>query len=227
MADKADRCGACGYCGQEFTRGGMSRHLRGCDARAEVMETAYGRSGRIIPLLHLQARDARTGKYWLNLEVEGSATLEQLDVYLRAIWLECCGHMSRFSQGGWDGAEISKNVKVGRVFHEGLELTHIYDFRTETVTLIRAIDAREGTRTTRHPIALMARNAPPVLPCRQCGRPATQVCPRCVDAGHAGTLCERHVTKHRHESHGVAMLEILNSPRTGMCDYTGPADPPY
>ncbi|HEU4562890.1 MAG TPA: hypothetical protein VFS20_33980 [Longimicrobium sp.] len=227
MAERAHSRGTCGYCGRELTRGGMTRHLRGCDARAEVVDAAYGRSGRIIPLLHLQARDAWTGKYWLNLEVDGSATLLQLDKYLRRIWLECCGHLSRFSQGGWDGEEIPKELKVGRVFHEGLELTHIYDYGRETITLLKAVDAREGTRTNGHPIALMARNAPPVLPCERCGRQAAQVCPRCVDGGHPGTLCDRHAPRHRHEGYLVKPLELLNSPRAGKCGYVGPADPPY
>ncbi len=227
MAERAHSRGSCEYCGRELTRGGMTRHLRGCEARAEVMDAAYGRSGRIIPLLHLQARDAWTGKYWLNLEVDGSATMRQLDLYLRAIWLECCGHLSRFSLGGWGGEEIAMDSRVGRVFHEGLELTHIYDYGSETITLVRAVDAREGTRTNGHPIALMARNAPLVLPCQRCDSPATQVCPQCVHTGHAGTLCDRHAARHRHEGYGVKTLQILNSPRTGMCGYTGPAEPPY
>ena len=226
MVERAHFRGTCAYCGRELTRGGMTRHLRGCDARAEVVDAAYGRSGRIIPLLHLQARDAWTGKYWLNLEVDGSATLLQLDKYLRRIWLECCGHLSRFSQGGWDGEEIPMELKVGRVFHEGLELTHIYDFGSETITLVKAMDAREGTRTTDRPIALMARNAPPELPCQRCGTPATRLCLGCTHTGRDGTLCDRHAGRHRHDDNGEP-VEIVNSPRIGVCGYTGPAEPPY
>ncbi|HEX7243833.1 MAG TPA: hypothetical protein VF263_26335, partial [Longimicrobiaceae bacterium] len=51
------------------------------------------------PLVHLQVEDAWTGQYWLHLEMNGSAALDDLDDYLRVIWLECCGHMSRFSVG--------------------------------------------------------------------------------------------------------------------------------
>ena len=38
--------------------------------------------------------------YWLHLETQGSATLEDLDHYLRVIWLECCGHLSSFAMQG-------------------------------------------------------------------------------------------------------------------------------
>jgi len=37
--------------------------------------------------------------------MRGSATLAKLDDYLRAIWLECCGHLSKFTIGGWGGGE--------------------------------------------------------------------------------------------------------------------------
>jgi len=35
--------------------------------------------------------------------MRGSATPDDLDAYLRAIWLECCGQPSQFSFGGWRG----------------------------------------------------------------------------------------------------------------------------
>ena len=76
--------------------------------------------------------------------MRGSATLADLDHYLRAIWLECCGHLSRFSVGGWDGAEISKRRRVEQVFRLGLELVHIYDFGTSSETLIKVVDGRKG-----------------------------------------------------------------------------------
>ena len=51
--------------------------------------------GRNQTLYHLQVQDAWDGNYWLHLEMRGSATLEDLDFYLREIWLECCGHLER------------------------------------------------------------------------------------------------------------------------------------
>jgi len=34
--------------------------------------------------------------YWMHLELPANATLEDLDSFLRDIWLECCGHLSAF-----------------------------------------------------------------------------------------------------------------------------------
>ncbi|HEX6631210.1 MAG TPA: hypothetical protein VF048_08975, partial [Gemmatimonadaceae bacterium] len=79
MRETRQSRGICMYCGKELTRAGMSRHLHNCDERITVLESTQGRHGRRVPLLHLQARDAWTGRYWMNLEVDGTATLAQLD----------------------------------------------------------------------------------------------------------------------------------------------------
>ena len=44
--------------------------------------------------LHLQVEGRYLPMYWMHLAVNASATLETLDQFLRAIWLECCGHLS-------------------------------------------------------------------------------------------------------------------------------------
>jgi hypothetical protein len=219
--------GACAYCGRTMTRGGMGRHLASCERRAEAVAAADAKPGEAGTLVHLQARDAGSGEYWLNLEVDGSATLKQLDGYLRAIWLECCGHMSEFSSGGWSGRKVAMARKVAEAFGPGAELTHVYDFGTSTTTLLRAVDVRRGRRTTKHPISLMARNAAPVFPCQECDAPATRLCMECVyEKGKMGTLCPQHVRRHPHRNYGAPM-PLVNSPRVGQCGYEGPADPPY
>jgi hypothetical protein len=204
----------------------MTRHLAGCDRRREAVAAADAKPGAPTVLVHLQVRDGFSGEYWLNLEVDGEATLKQLDGYLRAIWLECCGHLSQFSTGGWQGNTVGMARKVGAVFQPDVELTHIYDFGTESVTLLKAVGARAGKRTTKHPITLMARNAPPALTCQECGAPATHLCVECLYEGKPGTLCDAHAGTHPHEEYGEPMA-LVNSPRVGMCGYEGPADPPY
>lgn len=217
--------GACAYCGREMTRGGMARHLEGCKQRGEAVAAADAKPGASGTLVHLQVRDSGTGGYWLNLEVDANATLKQVDGYLRTIWLECCGHLSQFSSGGWQGGTVGMARKVGAVFHPGVELTHVYDFGTSSVTLLKAMAVREGRRTTRHPIALMARNTAHTFACQECGVPATRVCMECMYDDQPGTLCDAHAGDHPHDDYEPVAL--VNSPRVGMCGYEGPADPPY
>jgi hypothetical protein len=205
----------------------MTKHLSACPKRQAVIAQAERRKAHREKLYHLHVQDAWGGDFWLELEIRGTATLKGLDHYLRAIWLECCGHMSRFSIGGWKGAEIAKSKRVEEVFRRGITLTHIYDFGTSSEILIRYVKAREGKPTTPHPIALMARNVQPQAICVECKRPAVWLCMECVIEDEIwGFLCQEHVESHPHEGYGEP-IRIVNSPRLGMCGYERPADPPY
>ena len=59
-------------------------------------------------------------------------------------------------------------TRIDRTFQPGVELTHIYDFGTESETLIKVAAVRGGKQTTTHPIALMARNRLPDVKRMEC-----------------------------------------------------------
>ena len=219
--------GNCAYCGREFTKGSMLRHLPTCPRRADIVAESDRKRGKASNIAHLRVLD-KTGDFWLDLEMQASATLQDLDRYLRAIWLECCGHMSMFSTGGWaEENELSMKTRIDRVLRPGVELLHIYDFGDTSETLVRGVAVREGRPTTRHPIALMARNNMLDTPCMECDQTATHFCVECVYENDAnGLLCKHHEETHPHVDYGDP-LPIANSPRTGMCGYDGPAEPPY
>lgn len=226
MARKQSK-GVCIFCGREMTKGGLSKHLPSCPQRQAAIETAAGKSKASQPLFHLQVQDAYDSDYWLHLEMNGNATLTDLDRYLRGIWLECCGHLSQFSVGGWRGDEIPMSRKISQVFQSGIELTHIYDFGTSSETLVKAMNMRQGLPLSKHPIYLMARNHLPLMACMECDQPATWLCIECqIEDQTPGTLCHKHAKTHPHDNYGEPM-EIVNSPRVGMCGYVGPAEPPY
>ena len=219
--------GKCAFCGKEMTKGGLSKHLSTCSHRKETIGSTLDSSGKMQALYHLQVQDAFARDFWLHLEMKGTATLADLDHYLRGIWLECCGHLSQFSVGGWSGGEISKKTRIAQVFNIGTELTHIYDFGTSSETLIKAVGVREGKPLSRHPIFLMARNQQPEAYCIACGKMAAWLCIECLyETDEAGTLCDEHAKKHPHTDYGEPM-PLFNSPRVGMCGYDGPAEPPY
>lgn len=227
MARRKQSQGKCAFCGREMAKGGLARHLSACSQRQEAMSTANQKRGKEQELYHLQVQDAWQGDFWLHLEMNGSATLADLDDYLRAIWLECCGHLSQFSIGGWRGEEIPKTTRVGRIFEPEVEVTHIYDFGTSSETLIKAVGVRGGKPLTSHPIVLMARNNPPEAYCMECKQPAAWLCLECLyELDEPGTLCDQHAEVHPHENYGEPM-PLVNSPRMGMCGYDGPAEPPY
>jgi hypothetical protein len=210
-----------------MSKGGLAQHVGSCPARREAIEVANQKQGRRQPLYHLRVQDAWGGYYWLHLEMNASAKLADLDYYLRAIWLECCGHLSQFSVGGWRGEEIPMSMRVRDVFELGVELTHIYDFGTSSETLVKALRVREGRPLTSHPTVLMARNNPCDMQCQLCEQQATYLCIECDhETGEVGWFCDQHGEEHE-QVHDWGLMPRVNSPRVGMCGYDGPADPPY
>jgi len=89
--------GTCTYCGAEIAKSGVIKHLSTCSKRQAILEKAGRKRTEHEALHHLRVQDAWRSEFWLDLEVRGSSTLKDLDAYLRHIWLECCGHLSRFS----------------------------------------------------------------------------------------------------------------------------------
>jgi hypothetical protein len=227
MARQKQSRGRCVYCQRDFAKGGLSRHLPSCSERAALLERLAEEGGRKQKMYHLQAYDAYMSDYWLHLEMPASATLGDLDSYLRAIWLECCGHLSAFMQEEWRTDQFPMSLRLGRLFEPGLELTHIYDFGTQSETKVKVVSEREGVPTTGYPVALMGRNEPPEAPCQECERSARWICLECAyDLEEPGLLCDKHEETHPHDDYGPP-LPLVNSPRAGMCGYDGPAEPPY
>ncbi len=210
--------GACAYCGQEIAKGAVGKHLSACPKRHAIISGAEHKKVGRETLYHLRVQDAWRSQSWLDLEMRGSSTLEDLDYYLRGIWLECCGHMSRFSVGGWHGQELGKRRRVAEVFKSGIEVTHIYDFGTSSETLIKALGKREGKPTTPRPIALMARNIMPEAKCIECEQPAAWLCIECLTEEDVwGTLCDAHGETHPHENYGEPIRLVIR-PGWGCAD---------
>ncbi|MBN2388214.1 MAG: hypothetical protein JXB85_14450 [Anaerolineales bacterium] len=227
MPRRPENPGTCAYCGEIITKRGVSKHLDICPKRQEALASAAASSRPEETLWHLRVQDAYDKDFWLDLEMTGSASLDKLDKYLRAIWLECCGHLSKFTIGGWGGMDVGEARKSDSIFEPGLVLRHLYDFGTTSETDIKVVAARQGKASGKQPIVLLARNQMPKAVCQECGEPARWLCIDCLyEADKTGHLCDKHAEEHPHEDNGEPML-LVNSPRLGVCGYDGPAEPPY
>lgn len=219
--------GECASCGQEVTSSKVVKHLSVCSKRLGIIKMSDSKKIPSETLYHLRTQDACNDQFWLDLEIRGSSTLKDLDGYLRAIWLECCGHVSQFSLGDRQASELSKKRRADEVFRSGTKLTHIYDFGDSSETLIKVVGTRKGKSVTTCSVSLMARNQMPESKCGECKQPATRLCMEClVEKEIWGILCEKHAKVHPHDDYGKP-VQLVNSPRLGMCGYEGPAEPPY
>ena len=219
--------GICAYCQQEVAKAAALKHVGACKPRQTAIAAAEAGKIPSETLFYLRVQDAYVKAFWLDLEVRGTAKLKDLDKYLRAIWLECCGHMSQFSRGGFGGRTAAMTRQVRDVLADGTEWTHLYDFGDTSETLVRAMAVREGRPATKHPVALLVRNVAPAYSCMDCEQPAKWFCRECrMEHDLVGTLCDAHEKTHPHREYGEPVA-LVNSPRLGMCGYDGPADPPY
>jgi hypothetical protein len=163
----------------------------------------------------------------MHLLVRADASLMELDRFLRAIWLECCGHLSAFTIHGdryasdpiEDLDEEDMDATIREVLSPGAEFLHEYDYGSTTELALKVVSEYTGRPSSGEaPVQLLARNEPPPLACGVCGRPATHVCTQCIDLGE-GWLCDECAQDH--ECGEEMLLPVVNSPRVGICGYTG------
>jgi hypothetical protein len=224
--------GRCNFCGATYTRLAMARHVEVCIGRwkGDQLET----SGTREELLHLAVKgDNGRFTYWMYVQGNADMTLKDLDAFLRDTWLECCGHLSQFTISGVnysidpdpDTEDRSMKAKLGDVLRVGETFTHEYDFGTTTVLTLKVISTRQASaERRRRKIVALARNDSPQITCDVCDRrKATEVCAQCIWGGGKAWFCDNCAPKHRCVREvGEEMLRpVVNSPRVGLCGYTG------
>lgn len=120
------------------------------------------------------------------------------------------------------------NRKVYQTLKTDMEMTHVYDFGSSTVTSIKVVDARWGKPVTSHPIFLMARNDMPKTTCDRCNKKAKWLLEDYDSFDGGEFLCDKHKEEESGDDlYAEELFELVNSPRVGVCGYTGPATDPY
>lgn len=198
--------GNCYLCGAELGKVAMKNHI--------LKVHAGDRSLQKCRLLKIEG--AYEKNYWLYIDVPVNKTLSAVDIFLRKIWLECCGHMSAFSDPRHE--ELGKGRQLGG-FAPGDKILHEYDFGSTTESLITVVGDtyREPQRNA---VRLLARNAPPAFICCKCGKAAAYICVECIYEVDNPFFCEECADHHEHDY----FLPVTNSPRMGVCGYEGTQD---
>lgn len=216
--------GKCTFCNAAFSKGAMSKHLISCKQRKVASETSARTPGSPkMRGFHLVAEGRRLPEYWMHLAVPAKATLADMDSFLRDIWLECCEHLSAFAIEGRryssspmkEYGDRGMKVAMGDVLSPGLKFYHEYDFGSTTELVLRVLSELES-ESTGNSIQIMARNEPPAILCGSCKKTATKVCTVCTGEEWLCDGCAR-----RHKCAKEMLLPVVNSPRVGVCGYSG------
>jgi hypothetical protein len=230
--------GLCALCRLDFGKAQMTRHLE--KHHAELA------AGRTVPRFHLLVESKHAPEYWLHLDVRATATLKDLDSYLRGIWLECCGHLSAFEIDGF-----TYDVTVKDAPPEDVEEAEEDDFfrgvglmsgrplpKSMSARLSETLVAETkfshqydfGSTTelklrvvSEHlgapvstPVLLLARNVAPAIVCEHCGE--TAIWMGVDEDGEYRELCKKCAKCAKLDEW---LLPIVNSPRSGVCGYEG------
>lgn len=241
--------GKCIFCDKTFSKIAINRHLQ-----KHLQEKAlHNKPGKSYLLkVELSPKWGSAG-YFLSLWVDGSARIEDIDDFLRSIWLECCGHMSSFvnvaykKQRGsmWQymeaekllengktdeyerlmeeaNGELPKSRKVKDAFYKGLILEYRYDYGSTTELKISVLE--EYSITADKTIVLLSRNEPLKFMCDACKKAkAVELC-TAHDWGADSLFCSKCAKIHSKscsDFEDYASFPVVNSPRMGICGYTG------
>ena len=221
---KPQSMGKCNLCGEMAGQASMTRHLSAC-RQPKASELLPGSEKRPpVPNFHLAIEGRDSKAYWMHVAVPLTAPLRKLDDFLRHTWLECCGHLSAFEIAGKRYAsepmdeEMSMSARLSQVLEVGMKFFYEYDYGSPTALVLKVVALREQG-LPKGAVQLLARNEAPQVSCQRCSiQPATQICTECAWNGE-GWLCDACAVAH--ECGDEMCLPVVNSPRVGVCGYTG------
>lgn len=157
-------------------RTGIAKHLQTCKKRVNLYEKAEKTEKYFELLLY----GAYNKDYWLIIQIKENATLDDLDRFIRDIWVECCGHLSVFEidgvsyerepddDFGWGEPAKSTNHTLKQVLTTGMIFNYEYDFGSTTEIMVKVLDHYSAQKQNEK-VVILSRNNPPEFACSICG----------------------------------------------------------
>lgn len=216
--------GKCKFCGVELTSQYMGRHLAACQNRKDRIAEESGGAPCGYYLLRITGTEDRL--YWLFLEVQAHETLDRLDQFLRDIWMECCGHTSQFIIGDkiyrrepTGHFTDMESVRMDQLFRQSLTFRYIYDDGGDNTEVQLTVAAYREGHLAGEPVKLLARNNTPEILCEHCkAAPATAAVAKYLGFPEP-FLCDACIKEQ--DINKYDLLPLCNSPRVGVCGYSG------
>ncbi len=135
-----------------------------------------------------------------------------------------CNQVPFEDDWGW---EETKNIStpVHKILKKGLKFSYTYDFGSSTYLDLKVVSKLKLSPRTEL-IHLISRNNKPDITCQVCRKKAAEyICSMCA-YNEDSLLCKSCASTHAESCEGTEMLlPFINSPRSGVCAYTGDYDP--
>jgi hypothetical protein len=239
----------CRLCDRMLGKRQMTSHLKSCWKQHTIAAPP-----KATPRwFHLIVEARYLPDYWIHLQASADCTFGDLDGLLRALWLECCDHLSAFefparrmehrrfapgdlvamlkalareTQPPFWGDDESGDELMGESLGQRLKQGVVFTHQYDfgtTTDLALRVAGEYPLPALPGALKLLARNEPPAFPCSVCAKPATQICQQCAESGD-GDFCDACARKH--DCGEETLVHLANSPRVGVCGYCGPSVEP-
>jgi hypothetical protein len=212
--------GKCMQCGEVYSPAKANTHLLACIAKS-LPPSQEKIEGYLVQIAWAE----QPNLYWMFVALPKGVSLGALDRFLRDIWLECCGHLSRFSIGNrrymshTESGYPSQSMKnkMSQLLTPGMEFAYVYDMGSSTELELEVIETIAACPAKQ--ITLLIKNDLPTFPCTSCKKPSTIICSYCGETTCTG--CSKDHSCAVNEGDTYMLMPLVNSPRSGVCGYEG------
>jgi hypothetical protein len=193
----------CEYCHKKFGCRIIFDHYGECLKNLHKEKSGY--------FVRFFSHGIRGDVYFIYVCIGLNCKFSDIDEFLKKIWCECCGHMSEFNlfeNGVGPIGEVKKTFKLSKYKIDD-RFEYQYDMGSTTTIYFEILDKFTGKEKTSE-IEILKRNEIPKIICENCDNEA-----KYYDGENDEFVCE-DCSKEIEED---TRLNIVNSPRTGVCGY--------
>lgn len=205
--------GKCMFCGRIINKRGMKKHLETCKSRIELIDSEDDKSENFFCI---RAQDYFLPEFWLLLSIPVNSTLEDLDISLYNIWLNCGGHPSQFIIHGIKYVDMDcciyfmrehcMDAELNEVLKVADEFVYEYHYSSNARLELKVMFEYSGKKS-KEKANIMARNIAPDIRCYKCGKKATIVSPESLHSSFH-YMCDECAD----EFGGDILIPLVNSP---------------
>jgi len=199
--------GQCLVCRKDISRKSAEVHLISHKKKKSPKPSAY--------LIEVTAEGHP--EYWMYLSSLPDATLEDIDLLLKDIWMGD-DHISSFTIEGEEYTSYPDSsgmkVRVGKVFRPGMTCTYTCNYSSPTVLHLVVLDRQTAYTPSNSSICVVARNSRISYDCDICGSKADFFCDECYHEGGTPLICKHCLLLHECSYEEVQV--IPDSPLFGI-----------